>query len=894
MDQDTLSRIWGKAGTDSHHPALLHMLDVAAVAHEIFPLLPGQTRENLLNPLPESGRLKLEQLCLLVACHDLGKVSPGFQEKVDRLAVPLRELGLEFPRKSETQHGRVTWAKLPPYLINLGCPEESAERVAHTVGGHHGKFSPVATQRLIRCGKGIWDQLRDQTFLQLRQALGVEELSLPERLPTSWLLLLAGFTTVADWIGSSHFFEFAPEARGDAAYFEARRQLAHETLHQVGWRKWRPPAEPPGFSTLFDHLTPTGTEFRPRGIQETVERILPELTASSLVLIEASTGSGKTEASLQAAMQLCSRAYLGGIYYALPTQATSNQMFGRVREFLENLGEQGLELHLVHGLRDLEEEYLDLSFQDISDLEGRTIGAVQASEWFRARKRGVLSPFAVGTIDQALLAAEQTKHFFVRLFGLAGKVVVLDEIHAYDTFTGRILDRMLQWLREVGASVILLSATLPLHRRQELLECWGADGLELDSSVYPRVTVASPGAPPRVHPGPSVSSRRVALEETSRELEAVAERLLEEISEGGCAAWIVNRVPRAQAAFRALERQGARRGIDLEILHSRLRVADRVGRANQIVSRFSRSGDRPDRFVVVSTQILEQSLDVDFDLMVSDLAPVDLILQRVGRLHRHPREHRPERLRAPRLLWSPLPPCDDSRTLCGESLPYAGHVMLRSQWALRRREGLYLPAENDLLLEEVYGERPPPEELEPIWSESETTMLQKIEGAGARAGRTLIPAPPPPRKRAKSFFSRLVHELDDSPGKGRGALQAKTRDIDASVTLVCLYGTREAAFLDPEHREPIPLRRPNLREQRKLIECSLTISGMRWVRKIEGTFPVHPAWSSVANLREARLALLDDAGKPVLANNEAPWLQLDPDLGLVLRSDPGKEVETCP
>ena len=209
--------------------------------------------------------------------------------------------------------------------------------------------------------------------------------------------------------------------------------------------------------------------------------------------------------------------------------------------------------------------------------------------------------------------------------------------------------RLLTWLRAVGTSVVLLSATLPAQTRRELVQAYAGDGVDVPDAIYPAITWAANGQVGSV-PLPLSESRVVALEWISRDPAAIVTQLRDALREGGCAAVICNTVGRSQEVYRAVRDAGLVAPGDLILFHARTPFAWRDQIEKDVLSRFGKGGERPQKAIVVATQVIEQSLDLDFDVMISDLAPVDLLLQRAGRLHRHPRPPRPAPVAAPRLL----------------------------------------------------------------------------------------------------------------------------------------------------------------------------------------------------------------------------------------------------
>ncbi|MCL4465046.1 MAG: CRISPR-associated helicase Cas3', partial [Chloroflexi bacterium] len=447
--------------------------------------------------------------------------------------------------------------------------------------------------------------------------------------------------------------------------------MAGAALKLLGWTGWSPSSESRDFSSLFPNIE------SPYPVQREVEVLADRLDGPALVVVEAPMGEGKTEAAVFLEDRWGAALGQRGCYFALPTQATSDQMYGRVLEFMKKRYPADLvNLQLLHGhasLSALFQELLRRGEQQrtlAAGLEPRGIAGesgydgapagVVAGEWFTYRKRGLLAPFGVGTIDQALLAALQTRHVFVRLFGLAHKTVILDEVHAYDAYMTALLERLLEWLGALGSSVVLLSATLPDGRRLRLVEAYARGaGYCFDEGEmrahYPRVSwVSRAGCGARQVGVSTRSTRKLGLEWVDGALPAesepfaLGERLRAELENGGCAAVICNTVARAQQVYLALKTYFPETADDgqpvLDLLHARYLYEDRSKRERRTLIRFGkpdgevemedgnvRKVRRPNRAVLVSTQIIEQSLDLDFDLMVTDLAPVDLLLQRSGR-----------------------------------------------------------------------------------------------------------------------------------------------------------------------------------------------------------------------------------------------------------------------
>jgi CRISPR-associated endonuclease/helicase Cas3 len=300
---------------------------------------------------------------------------------------------------------------------------------------------------------------------------------------------LAGLTSFADWIGSSLPFDVFD---GDAkAYFERAKLRALTALDQVGWTTRKPLiSEPTTLEDAFSYLVGPNDRFRPRALQTEMARLLEEVNAPALFVVEAQMGEGKTELAFFAHLELQRKLGHRGLYVALPTQATGNAMFERSRDFLKHFSESRrddlasrLDLQLLHGATLLKDSYQEIVIRGVDEKEEE---AVVARSYFSHRKRALLSEYGVGTVDQALLSILNIKHQFVRLWGLGNRVVVLDEVHAYDTYTGTLIELLVRWLHAIGSSVIVMSATLPAKKRAALLEAFDAKNME--DVKYPRIT----------------------------------------------------------------------------------------------------------------------------------------------------------------------------------------------------------------------------------------------------------------------------------------------------------------------------------------------------------------------------------------------------------------------
>ncbi|ACZ40837.1 CRISPR-associated helicase/endonuclease Cas3 [Sphaerobacter thermophilus] len=927
--------LWAKRsrvpGDPAYHPLLCHLLDVALVARVMWDdVLSPAVRRYLAAAFGLSETDAGPWIAFLTGLHDLGKASPAFQLTWTAAHSLLRDAGFPLPQRPldprATPHGSVTAATLPEILVaEFQLDNQLARRLGTVIGGHHGIFPrahDLCDMPTVAVGRGPWNTARAALVRELASHIGVPRDAVPRGIDNPAAMTLAGLVSVADWIGSDDLI--FPFAAADAAaassldfrnYYRQAEGQAAQAMARLAWLKSRAGAEPRAFSDLFPHITPNA-------LQEAVIELARDLPHPSLVIVEAPMGEGKTEAALFLADHMNAVGGNRGTYVAMPTQATSNQMFGRVRDYLiPRFDTETVNLQLLHGHAALNAEFAALRQrtdallsprEDDADQDPEIASGVVAAEWFTYRKRGLLSPFGVGTIDQALLAVLQTRHVFVRLFGLAGKTVVIDEVHAYDTYMSTLLERLLEWLAALGSPVILLSATLPDARRATLARAYAA-GLDTPSleprtdpsAVYPRVTwVTRNGINSRHVPASARTTRSVGigwvdgrLPETPEEPFPLGKQLEAALEPGGCAVVVCNTVGRAQAVYQALKRyfQGVADDgePELDLLHARFLVDERQHREQRALRRFGKPGGvvtteegtiqvrRPKRAVLIATQIVEQSLDLDFDLMVTDLAPADLVLQRAGRLHRHRRDARPRGLEVPR-LWICRPehitegvPVFDH----GTTAVYDAHALLRSWLVLRDRDAIAIPDEIPDLIEAVYDDRPCPATEPPTvraaWEETRQRYEELAEKDAAEAAVRWIKRPG-----AGGFIWQMTANAraEDAPDFHQ-AHQALTRLTPPSVSVVCLFDVDGRLALDPAGREVIDLSEPpSLNLTRRLLARSVTLSDRRVVPELLTTDPP-TAWRESALLRHQRLILLDSSGRASVGKYA---LRLDPELGLVV------------
>lgn len=732
-------RYWAKTSPEDcsvYHPVAYHCLDVAAVGRTLLDARPAAL-ERLAWVSGMAPATVRDLVTLLFGCHDLGKLADGFQGLVPELMVRLqgRQPSHAAYDRALWKHDTVGYVALERQLDQDGLgallPADRSSRLRRAFAetwlsaamGHHG-VPPVLDQQRHRAG--FARQFPSQvladltaTVAELRQLLLPSGLPLPadDEFPVRWRevsWLVTGLAVLADWIGSnSEWFPHHLEPHNFAEYFaevalpRARRAVAEVRLGE----RLAAPTTP--FADLWPGYVPTP-------LQRLADE-LPLAEGPQLVIIEEVTGGGKTEAAFTLAHRLIAAGQAQGVYVGLPTMATANAMYDRLRSVYRRLYDQGAEpsLILAHSRSSLRLA-LDRAGRPPAS-PGDESAAAECAVWLASsRKKALLADVGIGTVDQSLLAVLQSRHQSLRLWGLAGKVLVVDEVHAADAYMQRLLAALLEAHAAFGGSAVLLSATLSGHQRDKLGRAF-ARGLRLEWSP-----IEDRSYPVLLH----CSSEEVALhplearQEASREIavrlltdeSAVDAKLTASIEAGGCACWIRNTVGDAVEGW---QRWSARLGAGRVLLfHARFTVDDREAIEREVLRRFGPAGGPEERagVLVVATQVVEQSLDLDFDTLVSDLAPIDLLIQRAGRLRRHRRDETGRRIEgvdrrgeATLHVYSPEPSADCGAEWFSSFLPGAafvypdhGELWLGARW-LAERGRLRVPDDLREVIEHVYG-----------------------------------------------------------------------------------------------------------------------------------------------------------------------------------------------
>lgn len=836
------------------------------------------------------GREKLFstlKFCALV--HDIGKLTIVFQSRIyDAVDFSPFADCVELPKSgslvnaSDTPHALASEA----ILLKHGCPKG----VASIAGAHHGRPSALAEvcdQISGACtavenfyGKrGKYRQLFESLWKEWidfsLECAGFSELSDLPDMAVPAQVVISGMLVTADWIASNttYFPLISADNKGEFGDYPKRIENAWTTI---------------GFPNMWESKARFGLDdeafkerfgFLPNPTQADIISTATDAESSGIYIIEAPMGLGKTEAALALSEILAARAGAGGMFFGMPTQATSNGIFPRLEKWAGGLAEDEqtlLAIKLAHGNAALNEDYREL-FTGHSNLNIESDSGLIVHDWFSGRKQTLLSDFVIGTVDQLLMAALKQKHVMLKHFGLSGKVVVVDECHAYDAYMSQYLDMAIKWLGIYKVPVIILSATLPEKRRAELIEAYTdsekhrakhteayvdkktADEAWKHSLAYPLLTYTENNTVKQKAlafdgENKEVSVRRIIRDEVAATAGYAVER-------GGCVGVIVNTVRKAQEI--AAELQSAFPKAEVIIMHAQFIMTDRAKREEQILKRVGKHSTPESRrgLIIVGTQVLEQSLDLDFDLMITELCPMDLLLQRTGRLHRHNRV-RPQGLETASCFV--LDETNDSFD-SGSAAIYGEWLLMRTRALLPNK--LTIPSDIPLLVQQTYDET-----NNEMLGELTEGMKKAQEENKLRTGKKRCSAEnylisKPSNKKGKCLDGWLDNDI--KPNNEQTGEKA-VRDGDPSVDVIALMRDREGLIriIADKPETIIPADRPPSREEALLIaRQKLRLPGFfgrRWkiddtIEQLEAeTQNVFSAWQDSALLKEEVVLLFDE------------------------------------
>lgn len=773
---DEAKRIWGKLshnGSSEWLPLYIHLEDAKEIAILLWDKwLPIHTKQIIIDGIElrkdnycknnkDSGKVNLsdyhnmdyaKKLAVFLAMvHDIGKASPNFQDKANKVGygellsyILQSKLKISFVDDDTTR--TLTHAVISEAIMENGGIDES---IASVIGGHHGK--PVNEKEIIslantyKSATGIncsgWGDVQKELLKFAIIESGVENIA-EIKISSQVQIILNGFLIMTDWIASGDGFHMISTEGAQLGLLsdEDSKKRAEKVWKDLNLPLYENFADACSLQDIYEKRFAIKS---PRNMQIAAVTAISKAKDPGIVVIEAPMGEGKTEAALAVAEILALKKHLGGLFFALPTQATSDGIFKRIKNWIEKLHEDtNHSIFLAHGKAGFNEDYsgikLGSNIYNYESGQNKTISEnVVINDWTQGKKKGLLSDFVVGTVDQILMCGLKMKHLALRHLGIANKVVIVDECHAYDAYMSSYLDLVLSWLGSYNVPVIILSATLPPNRRKMLVEAYLigkrksrtvntdaedfftllsnkrntnilapnkiVDNTKPEKDTYPLITYTENVDIKEVEPEASKEVKEVKLELLEK---GFTQKLAEVLKDGGCVGIIKNTVKEAQATAECLRKVYPEN--EVKLIHSRFISCDRVSKELEIRALLGPVNEvpedkRPNRLIVIGTQVLEQSLDVDFDIMFTDICPMDLLLQRIGRLHRHNnrKKTRPPEMKVPTCYVMGVKKLGDydsgSTAVYGEYLLFKTHLLLPKK--------VIIPEDIPILVRKTYDEK---------------------------------------------------------------------------------------------------------------------------------------------------------------------------------------------
>ena len=793
----------------------------------------------------------------LAAIHDIGKATPAFCTKKGFLNSPdldsilldkLEGSGFEGIRYFDDRNaGKSPHNVAGQYLLaEYGIRED----ISSIIGAHHGRpvdnrYGITVDDSYLEQGAYLknyyqhaeseskvhkkWDTLQRLVLKWALRRSGFHSVKALPAISQSVQVLLWGLLTMADWIASNE------------AYFpliDIEQYKVDNNLIRVNgyfkWQKsdvWKPKKIEDVSKRYKARFTfESESEFKPRAVQKSMAETVMNTEEPGIFILEATTGIGKTEAALVAAEQLAYKTGRSGLFFGLPTQATSNGIFPRIVGWIEKLEkhempqnentdsddlyECELEEHhksirLCHGKAYLNEVFQSLASSiNVDESEnGISESEIIVNQWFSGRKIAVLDDFVVGTVDQLLMMSLKQKHLALRHLGLTKKVVIIDEVHAYDAYMSQYLKRTLQWLGAYKVPVILLSATLTAQSRLDLLNEYQSGraknimddleekrykenrkDLQLISNQYPIITYTDGYEVKQKADFPKDADKGIQVRRILDE--SLMDLLVDFRKQGGVIGVIVNTVKRAQIIGSQLLEIFDDETVD--IIHSAFIATDRARKEEKLLKTIGKNGDRPKFKIIVGTQVLEQSLDIDFDVLITDLAPMDLLLQRIGRLQRH-KIDRDAYYKEPTVYVMGL--SESLEFNKGSSIVYGDYLLMKTQYYLP--DIIKIPGNIAELVNKVYANEDDninlSEDLRGKYKEFKKEHEGKIKRLKVKAKAFQLSSPTKILSSIQNKSSRSVANesligwlKSDIPVDSEEKASAKVRDTEDTIEVIAV------------------------------------------------------------------------------------------------------------
>lgn len=797
--------LWGKKAIRDDQelwlPLVIHLIDAKNVINWLYNHWLTDNQRSLLM-IENSETLTQNVVKFLGYIHDIGKATTAFQTKQsyahnDSLDEDIMEKmirggfkgidKLSFLKRSASPHALAGEALLEVYGVN--------KSIAAIIGGHHGKplSNPVAKDTQYNSEnywpetpgeeQNRWKKVQEDLFQYGLHLCGFHTSSEIPWVNKIQAVLLEGLLIMADWLASSEYLNDDPSKPLFPLIDinESAADVNTEERYQNAINTWQITDEWSAERVSdIDEYYVRHWGFHPREVQLAMCQEISKALDPGMMIVEAPMGIGKTEIALTVAEQLASRCGCNGLFMGLPTQATSNAMFDRVEDWLAKEAKEqdaNLSIKLIHGKAKFNQR--NQATPRAENVQGS--GAVVVNEWFTGKK-SILEEFTVGTIDNLLQMGLKQRHLFLKHLGLSGKVVVIDEVHGYDVYMSSYLAKVLQWLGAYNVPVIALSATLPKEKRNELLKSYakgkfGSDQFEAEpgwenNEAYPLLSMLDGKHLKQVTNFVPQKSKYVQVKRINVENDKLVDIVNAKIKDGGVAGIIVNTVKRAEEIADLMPKD-----ILTIILHSAFLAPDRQKIEEKLQSMIGKNAARPPRLVVIGTQVLEQSLDIDLDVLFTDIAPMDLILQRVGRLHRH-NIKRPKGLQTPQLYILGINDYGDY----GKSNEYIYEKYLLMKTDHFLKDKIALPDDISKLVQQVYDTAT---DSEVSGLKEARAKFDKDQKKSKNKAKVFQIAEPKQHKRRGTIHKWLDWDLPDDR-QGEIKAQAAVRDIQETLEVILL------------------------------------------------------------------------------------------------------------
>lgn len=777
--------IIAKSGTENNKwlPLWIHAQDTAKTISFLL-----HSRYEFLSQQCEMSFEQFNKTAILLAyLHDIGKITPLFQSKILEVLFERRNLfehyGINnisenFIDKQKSHHSKCGES----ILLSLGFPKDFSS----IVGAHHGMPSDNVKHHIedypehffgnpidIELWNGLYSEWVDFSL----ESSGISEISEIPKLSKKALVLLSGLLITADWLASDQsLFSLIDE---DVLLSEDEYPIGRfeNAINKIGLPDvWEPLNQRLSDEDFIDRFG-----FSMNEIQNAVVEVAENCDEPGLFILEAPMGIGKTEAALAISEILAARCDKTGLFFGLPTQATANGIFERIEKWAKlQSSETFCSINLAHGSADFQPDFASLKFDNSMQANFDGDGGLLVHSFFSGGKKSLMADFVIGTVDRLLMSALKKKHVMLLHLGLSQKVVIVDECHAYDAYMNKYLDTALAWLHEYNVPVILLSATLPSDRKRSLVRAYlnnRSCEINIENASYPRLTYTN---------GLEAKAISLPYESMSTDVEIVKcgdeivrDEIARAVKSGACVGIICNTVLRAQY-FAEIASENSLANVIL--YHAQFITPDRIEKEEEIKSSVGKKSSAKIRSgtIVVGTQVLEQSLDIDFDILITDLCPMDLLLQRIGRLHRHMRVDRPDGYKAAKCIVLGT----DELEKASENI-YTKWLLMQTNKLLP--EKVTIPDDIDSLVCKTY-EKVEPENAEETEALHEYEFLTNEKKQKASA---FVLSLPKESRRGNDLHRWLDNSVCDNDNNARAAVRDGISSIDVIVLVKNSDGTMQ-------------------------------------------------------------------------------------------------------